>query len=124
LRIGIAVDDFDRDRLVISLQRDHPIRLSRLQLYERLDDAAAVRTAIDIIAEKDESRGPPVGVPPTQRHQLAQLLQRAVNVADSVSEWRLTDIGCGRRREMMAVFRHDRSVRIHENMGTFTAGSA
>src|SRR5262249_11560210 len=56
LRIPLAVDDFDCERLMISLQRDHAIRPPRLQVHQRLDDAATVRTAIDVIPEKHKGR--------------------------------------------------------------------
>ena len=84
--------------LVISFQRDHAIRLPRLQIQQRLDDAATVRTAIDIIAEKHESRRTPIGMSLAERHQIAQFLQRAVNIPDRIDKPRLADIGSGLRR--------------------------
>ena len=55
-----AVNGCDSNGFVISLQRDHAIRLPRLQIHQRLDDAATIRTAIDVIAEKNESRRAPI----------------------------------------------------------------
>jgi hypothetical protein len=96
--IRLAVDDFDRDGLVIPFQSDHAIRLARLHIHQRFDDAATVRTAIDVVAEKDESRRAPIGMSLAEHHQIAQFLQRAVNVADRVGERRLADIRNGCRR--------------------------
>jgi hypothetical protein len=60
--------------------------------------AATVRTAIDVIAEKDESRRAPIGVSRAERHEIAQFLQRAVNIADRIDERRVADIRSGFRR--------------------------
>ena len=49
---------------------------------------AAVRAAVDIVAEKDERRRTAVGMALAARDQVTQLLQRAVNIADGVDERR------------------------------------
>jgi hypothetical protein len=112
------------DGFVVSLQRNHAIRLPRLQVHQCFDDAAAVGTAIDVIAEKHEGRRTPIGIEPALRHQIAQFLQRAVNIADRINKRRCVDIGGVVGRRMMAGFRHGRSVRIHPEVRTLHPGSA
>jgi hypothetical protein len=122
-RIGLAVEDLDCDRFVIAFQRDDAIGPLRLQLDERFDYPAAVRTAIDVVAKEDEGRGSAAGMLLAQHQQIAQFLQRAVNVSDRVEKRRLADVGRGVRAEMAVVFGHDRSVRVHQDMGTSGKGA-
>ena len=69
------------------------IRLPRLQIHQRLDDAATVRTAIDVVAEKDESRQAPIGMTLAERNQIAQFLQRAVNIPNGIDKHLAKQIG-------------------------------
>jgi len=69
---------------VIATQRDHALRQPRLQAHDRVNDAGAVRAAVNIVSEKDEARRPAVGVALALCDQVTQLLQRAVNIADGV----------------------------------------
>jgi hypothetical protein len=57
-----------------------------LHVNEIADDAGAFRTAVDIIAEKDERDRLLPGVLPTARNQAAQLAQRAMDVTDGVGK--------------------------------------
>ena len=52
---------------------------------------ATVRTAIDVVAEKDESRQAPIGMTLAERNQIAQFLQRAVNIPNGVDKRRLAE---------------------------------
>ena len=62
--------------------------LPRVQFQQRLDDAATVRTTIDVIAEKHESRRTPVGMSLAERGRIAQFLQQAVNIPDRINKFR------------------------------------
>ena len=81
-----GVDDVEHERLVVSLERDDALVQLRLKLDHLVDDAGALRSAVDVIAEEHKRHGLPVGVSPTTRNQRTQLVQRAVNIADGVDE--------------------------------------
>ena len=54
------------------------------------------------------------------QHEAAQFVQTAVNIADGVSEGHCRSLfSTAVRCSMMAIFRHIRSVRVHQKMGTY-----
>ena len=54
--------------------------------HQQLDHAAAVRPAIDVVAEKDVARRPRAGVGLARREQALKLVEAAVNIADREGE--------------------------------------
>src|SRR5271156_5350425 len=113
-----AVDGLERERFVIALQRDHARLRPRLEAHQRADDAGAVWTAVDIIAQKDECRRPSASMLFAAGDQGRELGQRTVNIADRVDEALCVHGRTGMRRSMMAIFGRYRSVRGQSAHGT------
>ena len=78
----------DRHLLVVAAQADHPARLRLLPPHQEFDHAPAIRPAIDVVAEKDEARGPAGGTGLARRQQATQLVEAAVDIADREGEAR------------------------------------
>jgi hypothetical protein len=72
----------DRHLLVVAAQADHRAGLRLLASHQQLDHAAAVRAAIDVVAEKDAACRPAGGMGLARREEAAQLVEAAVDIAD------------------------------------------
>lgn len=96
------------------------VRRLRFQIDQTIDDGGRLRSAIDVVADKYERQRPPVGVHFAMQQQAVQLVQTTVNIADGVSERHCNSSAVFGRRSflMMAIFRHSRSVHVHQKMGT------
>jgi hypothetical protein len=81
-----AVDDFERDRLVVSLQRNDLLGQPGLQIDHAADDAGALRPPVDVVAKKYEGHRLTAGVSFTTLDEALQLAQRAVNIANSENQ--------------------------------------
>ena len=76
----------DRHLLVVAAQADHGAGLRLLPPHQELDHAAAVRAAIDVVAETDVARRPAGGMGLARRQEAAQLVEAAVDIADGEGE--------------------------------------
>src|SRR5580704_1238843 len=81
-----AVDGRERHRFVVSHQRHDALAMTRFQIDQTIDDAARLRSAIDVVADKYECRRPAAGVHFATQQEAAQLVQTAVNIADGIGE--------------------------------------
>ncbi len=76
----------DRQLLVIAAQADDRVGGGLPTLQQIIDDGAAVRSAVDVVAEKDVACGTLSSMRSADLHQPPQLVEAAVNVADSEGE--------------------------------------
>jgi hypothetical protein len=81
--VGMGVEG---ELLVIAAQAEHRVRPRPLPRDQMVDDPAAVRPAVDIVAEKDVLRLPTAGAGLAGREQAPQLVEAAVDVADGEGE--------------------------------------
>jgi hypothetical protein len=101
----------DRHLLVIAAQAYDGAGLRRLLGHQPVDHAAAMRPAIDIVAEKDVARRPRAGIRRARREQAVELVEAAMNVADRKGQRRggisghaaASDTGYGRRQSITAM---------------------
>ena len=84
---ALVVVRVDRHLLVVAAQADHRAGLRLLPLHQQLDHAAAVRAAVDVVAEKDPARRPAGGMGLARREEATQLVEAAVDIADREGEW-------------------------------------
>jgi hypothetical protein len=82
----IAVSSREHQVLVIPLQEDIPIRVSSLELDEKLNDALAIWPAIDVVAEEHISHRSAGGIIVTTTDNFGEFVHAAMEVADCVSE--------------------------------------
>ena len=80
----------ERERLMVSHQRCEGAGSAGLQRDQELDDTAAVRAAVDVVAEKDESQRSPGRVALAVRDEVFQLGERTVDIADRIGQ----HVGC------------------------------
>jgi hypothetical protein len=115
-----SVDCRERRRFAVFQQRHDAFAVLRFQIDQTIDDGGRLRSAIDVVADKYERQRPALGVDFAMQQQAAQLVQTAVNIADGVSERHCNSLAVFGRRSflMMAIFRHSRSVHVHQKMGT------
>ena len=78
----------DRHLLVVAAQADRRAGLRLLQSHQQLDHAAAVRAAVDVVAEEDPACRPAGGMGLARREEATQLVEAAVDIADREGEWR------------------------------------
>ena len=83
-RVRVRVD---RHLLVVAAQADDRAgRLRLLPAHQEFDHAAAVGTAVDVVAEKDVARAVPAGLGLARREQALELVEAAVDIADREGE--------------------------------------
>ena len=86
------------DRLVIAAQADDLSRPRALQVAQQLDDGAAVRPAVDIVADEQEARRVTGAAALAMTEQLLELADLPVHVADRTGQHGLPGvalaIGC------------------------------
>jgi hypothetical protein len=68
---------------VVSHECNAALAQRSLHINKIADDTGAFRAAIDVVTEKDKTGRLLAGIVPTARDQTAQLLERAMDVADS-----------------------------------------
>ena len=72
----------DRQLLVVAFETDDRVGLRGLPAHQKLDHVAAVRSAIDVVAEEHVTRRPLARMGLAGPQQAPQLVQAAVDVAD------------------------------------------
>jgi hypothetical protein len=102
---------------MVSLQRDGAFWQPRLEVNHIADDAGTFRSAVDVIAEKDERYRPTIGISIATCNQSAQLGQRAVNIADGADKRREVRYQLVSPASKMAIFRQHCSVSVQPDYG-------
>src|SRR4029453_4081552 len=78
---AVAPMRVNRHLLVVAAQAYDRAGPRRLPPNQQFDHPAALRPAIDVIAEKDVARWPRAGVGLARREQALQLVEAAMNIA-------------------------------------------